>query len=133
MAMQAQPSPSRGAHSIRACFGERLCSSHRVSPAEYSALMWRLCATWPTKCLRPIILVFAPRYFEAEDACLDALAQCRWRWEITNEVELLRVSYLRRGFWRYLGIGLQGQRLLRCHDDLIAREVTQSGSQPIPR
>jgi|ERR1035437_8072294 hypothetical protein len=130
---QPWPLSARGAHPNRATFAERLCACHRVPSSEFSAFAWRIGASWPTRCLRPLILHVAPRCFEAEAVFLDAVAQCRGRWELAQEVALLRVSFLRRGCWRHFGIGLDGPRLRRCHDDLVVREISGSGSTPAGR
>jgi hypothetical protein len=107
----------------RVTFAERLCQSAKRSPSDFPAVAWRAGASWPTRLLRPVILAFAPRYFEAEDLYLERAADCRWRWELSEEMAQLRVSYLRRGIWRHLGISLNGERLLRVFDDLVAEQV----------
>lgn len=103
---------------LEATFAEELCALRGVPPCSYSDLAWRLCSSWLTRCLRPLILRFVPRYFQADDDCLDLVAECRSRWEIDDAVQLLHVSYLRHGFLRYLGIGLNGDKLLRLGDKI---------------
>jgi len=114
--------PRRGGNPTRATFAQRLCRQRGRPLEDFPALAWRFAAGWPTRCLRRLILFFAPRYFEAEDLHLRRAAECRWRWELADELQLLRVSYLRRGVWRHLGVGLNGERLLRCYDHLLARD-----------
>src|SRR5215204_26848 len=97
----------------RLTFAERLCRHHGQSEAFFKVLAWRYGASWPTRALRPLIVYLAPRYFDAEDLHLKRASECRWRYEIAEEMHLMRVSYLRRGGWRFFGIGLNGARLLR--------------------
>jgi hypothetical protein len=79
-----------------------------------------------------LILYFAPRYFDAEDLHLARAADCHWHHEVEEEMKLMRVSYLRRGGWRYLGIGLNGERLLRYFDDLVAVQVIEAETKRLP-
>ena len=106
----------------RATFAECICSHHSRPAADYTDLAWRYGAGWPTRFLRPLILCFVPRYFEAEDFSLERAADSHRREEIVEEMQCLRVSILRRGFWRYLGIGLNGNRLVRHYDNLMMRQ-----------
>jgi hypothetical protein len=109
----------------RLTFAERLCGDHGKSEAFYEVLAWRYGASWPTRALRPLIVYLAPRYFDAEDFHLARASECRWRDEIAEEMHLMRASYLRRGGWRFFGIGLNGARLLRYFDDLVTVEVIE--------
>lgn len=105
---------------LEVTFAEQLCTRCGVPIDTFSELVWRLCSSWLTRCLRPLILRITPHYFQADDACLDLVADCRRRWEIVDAVHILRVSYLRHGFWRYLGIGLNGEKLLKLVDKIAA-------------
>lgn len=115
----------------RATLAERMCSHHSRPIDDFAALAWPCGASWPTRCLRPLILYLAPRYFEAEDFHLDRAADCRWRHEVVEEMSLLRVSYLRRGGWRFFGIGLNGDRFLRYYDHLVALQVIATEAQRV--
>jgi hypothetical protein len=115
----------------RETFAERMCSHHGRSVDDFAALAWQYGAGWPTRCLRPLILCFAPRYFEAEDFHLERAADCHRRDEIAEELEYIRVSILRRGFWRYLGIGLNRERLLRHYDRLVMLQVVAADAKRV--
>lgn len=107
----------------RVTFAECICFRHGRSADDFVALAWRFGARWPTRCLRPLILYFAPRYFEAEDVHLERAAECCRRNDIDEEMQLMRTSYLRRGLWRHLGFGLNGDRLLRHYDGILEAQV----------
>lgn len=117
----------------RPTFAEHICSQYGRSTKNYTGLAWKHGANWPTRLLRPLILIFAPRYFEAEDLHLERAADCRSRHEIVEELGLMRVSYLRRGGWRYLGIGVNGKRLLRHYDSLVTLKYLEDEAKRASR
>ena len=106
----------------RRSFAECVCAYHHRPLADFPRVAWLIGAAWPVRLLRPVILFFAPRYFEAEDVHLERVAGCRRRCELVEEMALLRASFLRRGIWRYLGCGINGDRILRFYDQLVAAD-----------
>ena len=132
LTMKRPTSPRLRRNLARATFAERMASHHGRPIDDFPALAWKCGASWPTRCLRPLILYFAPRYFDAEDLHLARAADCHWHHEVEEEMKLMRVSYLRRGGWRYLGIGLNGERLLRYFDDLVVWQVIAAEAKRIP-
>jgi len=107
----------------RSTFAERMGSHHGRPVDDFATLAWQCGASWPTRVLRPLIVDLAPRYFDAEDLHLARASECHYQHEIDEEMQLMRVSYLRRGGWRFFGIGLNGARLLRHYDHVVALEV----------
>lgn len=118
-------SPSR-AKLARLTFAERFCGYHRRPISAFDTLGWRYGASVPTRVLRPLILFFSQSYFQAEEIHLVRAAECRWRQDIVEELEFMRVSPCRRGIWRHLGIGLSGARLLKYYDHMVAIEVMEN-------
>lgn len=119
---------------LRPSFAERLCAFHQQPLDQFSALAWQHGATWTTRILRSAIVRFAPRYFEAEDLHLERAGECRCRRDVAEEMDFLRVSYLRRGGWRLLGIGVNGARLLRHYDRLIREHAGEPETgRPVER
>lgn len=103
-------------------FSHSLCASQHASLSEYTPLVWRLGSSWATQCIRPIVIRFAPAYFQADDECLNQVAEYRRRREIVEAIEAMRTSYLRRGFWRHFGIGICGHKLQALFDQLAAEQ-----------
>ena len=118
-------------------FGESLCAHHGVPISAFSELAWRLCSSRLTRCLRPTILFFAPRYFQSDDDCLSFAAECRRKQDLVDEVHLFHASYLRRGLWRHFGIGLSGRRILVLFDKVTAEQASdvriEPGRKPDPK
>lgn len=118
--------PSRKRQLGRRTFAERTCAHYQRPLSDFPIVAWQVGAAWPTRWLRPAILYFTPRYFEAEDFYLERAADCRWRSEVVEEMALMEGSYLRRGAWRYLGFGISGSMILRFYDHLIAATYQES-------
>ena len=110
----------------RLTFAERVCGDHGQSADLYIAWAWRYGANTATRVLRPLIILFSPSYFEAEELHLARVSECRWRHHIVDELDLMRVSPLRRGIWRRLGVGINAARLLKYYDHLVALEVIEN-------
>lgn len=108
-----------------------MCAHHRRPVEDFAALAWQCGASWLTRFLRPFILHLAPRYFEAEDIHLERAAECRWRQDVVEEMQLMRVSYLRRGGWRIFGVGLNGTRLVAYYDHLVALQVIEHETRQV--
>lgn len=124
--MMQKGSSSSARKLVRLTFAERLCGYHGQPADTFSALAWQHGASRPTRILRRLILLFAPSYFQAEDVHVANAAECCWRQDIVEELALMRVSLLRRGIWRRLGIGLNGPRLLKYYDHMVAMEVIEN-------
>jgi hypothetical protein len=123
--------PNRERPHGRETFAQRMCRHHRRPVDQFAALAWQVAANWTTRRLRSCILFFAPRYFEAEDLHLSRAADCQWRYEVAEEMHLLRVSFLRRGAWRWFGLGLNGDRSVPYFDHLVAVEAIAQEEQRV--
>jgi len=104
-----------------------------TSPGDYTELAWRLGSSRLTQNVRRMIQFFSPSYFQADDDCLDLISECRRRGDAVEELSYFRHSYLRRGVWRYLGIGLCDHRLLKTFDRVAKSSATQPSRAPMPR
>ena len=100
-------------------FKESLCAAHMLPARRYTELAWRLGSSRLTNVFRPLLQFLSPTYFQADDDCLDAIAECHLRSDVLEEIRRFEFSYLRRGVWRYFGVGLSGYRLLKEFDRLI--------------
>lgn len=106
--------------------GDCLCAVYGVSPQHYTELVWRLGSSWLTPFVGPVIRFFSSGYFQADDDCVSCICECRRRSEVAEEIRSFRHSYLRRGIWRYLGVGLSGRRLLKAFDRVAIANAAQS-------
>jgi len=108
-------------------FKETLCAAFNVPVQNYYELAWRLGSTVLTHAVRPLIRSMSPAYFQADDDCLRAIAECRRRREVLEEIRGFKSSYLRRGLWRYLGVGLSERRLLKLFDYVVSVNAGSPG------
>lgn len=99
-------------------FRECLCAHEQASANDYARLVWQRGATFQTRLIAPFVRRISHDFFQAEDDCVGAIADCRRRSDVRDEVLLLRSGIRRRGWLRLFGVGLSVRRVMRLFDEL---------------
>lgn len=108
-------------------FRDCLCAHQKARASDYERLVWQHGTTLQTKLIAPLARWLWRDFFKPEDDCIIAIADCRWRSHVRNEVLLLRSGMRRRSWLRFFGIGLSGRRIMRLYDELALAGVAQTG------
>lgn len=103
-------------------FRECLCMHEQASPGDYARLVWRRGATLQTRLIARFVRWVWKDSFQAEDDCISAIADCRLRSDVRDEVLSLRSGMRCHRWLRFFGIGLSGRRIMRLFDELAQTE-----------